>query len=74
MYGKPKYQESDIVKFDIIPLNSDESIECEGWVYVVDKYGIFGYNDDVYYDVMVENYNDTGEKMLVKHIKESNIK
>ncbi len=72
MYGKPKYKKGDTVKFDIF--NSDESIECEGWVYVVDKYGIFGYNDDVYYDVMVENYNDAGEKMLVKHIKESNIK
>ena len=55
MYGKPKYQKGDIVKFDIISLNSDESIECEGWVYVVDKYGIFGYNDDVYYDVKLND-------------------
>lgn len=74
MLGKPKYKKGDIVKFDIIPFNSDESIECEGYIFIVDKWGIFGYDDDVYYDIMVEDYNNTGERMLVKHIKESDIK
>lgn len=72
MYGNPKYKKGDIVTFDINV--DDEVIEYEGRVYIVDKYGIFGYNDDVYYDVMVDNYNDKGESLLVKHIKESNIK
>ena len=72
MYGNPKYKKGDIVTFDINV--DDEVIEYEGQVYIVDKYGIFGYNDDVYYDVMVENYNGKCESLLVKHIKESNIK
>ena len=74
MLGNPKYKKGDIVKFDITPFESDEPIEYEGKVYIVDKYGTFLHNDDVYYDVMVENYNDKGERLLVKHIKESNIK
>ena len=72
MIGNPKYKKGDIVTFDINI--DDEVIEYEGKVYIVDKYGTFLHNDDVSYDVMVENYNDTGERLLVKHIKESNIK
>ena len=72
MKGFPKYKLGDKVHFEIT--TADKTYSEDGEIVVVDKYGTFLHNDDVYYDVMVENYNDKGERLLVKHIKESNIK
>lgn len=72
MIGKPKFQLGDIVSFDITGEN-DVTHRVTGKITVVDKYGIFGRNDDVFYDVMVENWLGSNTSMFVKHIIESGI-
>lgn len=74
MLGNPKYKKGDIVKFDIIPYGSDELVECEGTVEIIDRWGTFEQNEEVSYDVMVENFCGEGHRTLVKHIRESRIK
>ena len=63
MIGKPKYNYDDKVEFDI----SDKTVK--GYVYIIDKYGIWEDNSDVYYDIMTFD-----ETMLYKHIKEPNLR
>ena len=64
MVGKPKFKEGDKVKFVI------DNKELIGEVYIIDAYGTFFDDSDVYYDIMVEGnpYNT-----LYKHIKESGL-
>ena len=61
MKGNPKYEVNDVVEFEL-----DEGLIVQGYVFVVDKYGVFEDNSDVYYDVFVESMDN----LLVKHIKE----
>lgn len=63
MKGKPKYKLEDKVKFTI------DNITYEGKVYIIDKYGTWDNPVDVSYDIMVDNYNDSGP-CLFKHITE----
>jgi hypothetical protein len=60
MIGKPKYKHKDKVSFKIF-----DKI-YNGEIHIIDKYGVFEDNTDVYYDILV---NDT----IYKHIKESSI-
>ena len=62
MLGNPKYTEGDIVEFEF-----NDEIK-EGTIYIVDKYGTFFDDSDVYYDVLVKK-----ENTLYKHIIERSI-
>ena len=63
MIGKPKYNYDDKVEFNI------DNKPVKGYIYIVDKYGIWEDNSDVYYDIM-----SLDETMLYKHIKEPNVR
>ena len=59
MLGKPKYKLNDKVKFKL------EDKLIEGYVYIIDEYGTFEYDEDVSYDIMCKENN-----CLYKHIPE----
>lgn len=63
MIGHPKFNYNDKVMFVI------DGIPIKGYVYIIDKYGVFEDSSSVYYDIMSED-----ETMLYKHIREDNIK
>ena len=69
--GKPVFKRDDVVGFYIKPYGEDKKIFCKGKVVIVDKYGTFEQNKEPSYDIMVENFNNSGEPCLVKHIVES---
>lgn len=71
--GKPLFKYEDEVGFYITPYKSDKEIFCKGKVYIIDSYGTFEQNEEPSYDIMVENFNNTGEACLVKHIRESSL-
>ena len=64
MIGKPKYNYGDIVSFNI------NNIIYQGTIEIIDKYGTFFDDSDVYYDVLIIKDN---EPCLFKHIREDNI-
>lgn len=66
MLGKPKYKVDDVVKFTI------DGKEYEGEVFIVDAYGTFFQNEEVSYDIMVED-SPFGGSCLFKHIRESSL-
>ena len=68
MRGKPKYKVGDKVQFEL----NDRTYTGE--VYIVDKYGTFFENDDVSYDVMVEEFGENKTPCLVKHLTERFVK
>lgn len=61
MIGHPKYERGDIVRFRI------DNTELTGTICIIDAYGTFFHDDDVYYDIMVER---TPVNMFYKHIPE----
>ena len=63
MRGHPKYNYNDKVTFNI------DSRPVKGYVYIINKYGTWEDNSDVYYDIMSED-----ETMLYKHIREDCLK
>ena len=63
MIGHHKFNYNDKVMFVI------NGIPIKGYVYIIDRYGVFEDSSSVYYDIMSED-----ETMLYKHIKEDNIK
>ena len=71
--GKPLFKYEDEVGFYIMPYQSDKEIFCKGKVYIIDAYGTFEQNIEPSYDIMVENFNNTGAPCLVKHIRESSL-
>ena len=62
--GFPKYSRDEIVSFE------DKDTMYEGRILVVNGNGIFGMEDQPYYDIVLEN----GDPMLFKNIPESAIK
>lgn len=62
MVGHPKYSYRDIVTFKI-----NKEIK-EGIVFIIDKFGTFMDDSDVFYDLYVKS-----DKALYKHIKENGI-
>lgn len=72
MIGNPKFNYGDIVSSSIVDMTGD-IIEFEGTISVIDRYGTFEQNEEVSYDVMVDNWCNSGEKMFVKHIIEPNL-
>ena len=69
MLGNPKYKIGDVVQF-IINTDEKDNVVCTGTICVVDKYGTFYQNTDVFYDVMVQNFNGAEDPMFVKHIEQ----
>ena len=70
--GSPIYDYEDKVAFSI---TGDDGVEhiVEGVVSIIDSYGIFGDNSQVYYDIMVEENPLHGYPCLYKHIPESHV-
>ena len=64
MIGHPKYVRGDIVCFRI------DNKKLTGTICIIDEYGTFFRDDDVYYDIMVER---TPVNMFYKHIPETAI-
>lgn len=62
MIDHPKYKKGQVVKFKI-----GNNIK-EGFIFIIDRYGIFEDGSDVYYDILVGK-----ENCLYKHIREDMI-
>lgn len=71
MIGKPKYKYEDTVGFWLKPYGETGQKFFVGKVYIVDAYGTFEQNEEPSYDIMVEDFNGTGQPCLVKHVRES---
>ena len=71
--GRPIYSVGDRVSFQ---MTIDKNVETfNGVIEVVDRFGAWeiDYPREPSYDIMVENWRGSGEMMLVKHVRESNI-
>ena len=64
---KPKYNYGDKVKFRLHN-QYDETIEKEGTIYIIDKYGTLENPGIVSYDIIVTD--EDGNETLWKHISE----
>lgn len=60
MVGKPKFKHGDVVEFII------DGNKKQGVIAIIDRFGIFMDDSEVYYDIFIEE-----ENMLYKHIKET---
>ena len=72
--GKPMYSVGDFVSFQ---MTIDENVETfDGVIEIVDRFGAWEIDNprEPSYDIMVDNWRNSGEQMFVKHIRESNIK
>ena len=69
--GKPTFKRGDIVGFYIKMHGEDKEIFCEGKICTVDAYGTFEQNKEPSYDVMVENFDNSGKSCMMKHVIES---
>ena len=68
---KPMYSVGDRVSFQ---MTIDENVETfDGTIEIVDRFGAWEIDNprEPSYDIMVENWSDSGEPALVKHIRES---
>ena len=71
--GRPIYSVGDFVSFQ---MTIDENVETfDGTIEIVDRFGAWEIDNprEPSYDIMVENWRDSGEPALVKHVRESNI-
>ncbi len=69
--GNPMYSVGDLVSFQ---MTIDENVETfDGTIEIVDRFGAWEIDNprEPSYDIMVENWRDSGEPALVKHIRES---
>lgn len=72
--GKPRFTYGDVVKFSFPTIESDgEEVDFEGTIEIVDSWGTFFNTDEPSYDIMVDDWRGTGERMFVKHVAESNL-
>lgn len=69
--GRPYFKLEDEVGFYLIPYKETEKKFFTGKVYIIDRYGTFDQDEEPSYDIMVEDYNGTGEPCLVKHVRQS---
>lgn len=60
MIGKPKYKIEEDVSFKL------QNQIKNGFIIVVDAYGVFEDNTEVHYDIMVPK-----ENMIYKHVREN---
>lgn len=71
--GYAKFDYEDDVSFYLTPYGETEEKFFTGKVYIVDRYGTFEQKEEPSYDIMVENYNNTGKNCLIKHVRESQL-
>lgn len=72
--GKPMYSVGDFVSFH---LSVDENVETfDGTIEIVDRFGAWEIDNprEPSYDILVDNWKNSGKQMFVKHVRESNIK
>lgn len=69
--GKPRFKDGDKVGFYLKPHKMNEEVFFVGTVEIIDRYGTFEQDEEPSYDIMVENWLDSGERMFVKHVRES---
>ena len=67
MKGNPKFKLGTKVKFTF---NKEEYV---GNIYIIDSFGVFEDNTDVYYDIMVEEFSENDKPCLYKHIREDKV-
>lgn len=72
MLGNPKYNYGDEVTFPYADNNGKVHF-VKGTIEIIDRFGTFGQNDEVSYDIMVDDWFGRGTPMFVKHIKESTL-
>ena len=65
MLGKPKYKLEDKVSFKL-----SDNKQLTGNIMIIDKYGTFEQNEDVSYDILVNDCNEYPDGCLFKHIPE----
>ena len=73
--GKPMYSVGDRVSFQMT-IDENENVETfDGNIAIVDSFGAWEIDNprEPSYDILVCNWRGSGEMMLVKHIRESNI-
>ena len=72
--GKPMYSVGDRVSFRMTANGNVETFD--GTIEIVDRFGAWEIDNprEPSYDILVENWRNSGEQMFVKHIRESNIK
>lgn len=71
--GKPMYSVGEHVSFQ---MTFDENGETfDGTIEIVDRFGAWEIDNpkEPSYDILVCNWRGSGEMMLVKHVRESNI-
>ena len=71
--GRPMYSVGDFVSFQ---MTIDKNIETfAGTIEIVDRFGAWEIDNpkEPSYDVLVCNWRGSGDLMLVKHVRESNI-
>ena len=71
--GKPMYSVGEHVAFQ---MTIDGNVETfDGTIEIVDRFGAWEIDNprEPSYDILVCNWRGSGEMMLVKHIRESNI-
>lgn len=71
MIGKPKYDYGDKVSAIVHIDNCD--LKVIGTIEIIDKYGTFKQNEEVSYDILVDDWCGTGTPMFVKHVRESRL-
>lgn len=71
--GKPMYSVGDQVSFRMTANGNVETLD--GTIEIVDRFGAWEIDNprEPSYDILVCNWRGSGEMMLVKHIRESNI-
>lgn len=63
MIGHPKYGLNDTVGFDFTDMDGNKT-HVVGKVYIIDAYGVFENDSDVFYDIMTDD-------CLFKHVIET---
>lgn len=71
--NKPKYKRGDVVEFIVIICDDKRAYDTTqvGTIEIVDRFGTFEQNIEPSYDIMVDNWVGSGEKMFCKHVVES---
>lgn len=66
-FPKAVYKRGDEVSFRF------DGKDVHGEIFIVDAYGTFEQNEEPSYDIMVDDYYDNGERVLIKHIRQSSL-
>ena len=69
--GRPKYKKGEMVLFYL--QDNEAKYECYGRIVCVDAYGTMEQTKEVSYDIEGPDYRDSRNKMLYKHVVESEL-